>query len=266
MNRLIALFFALATCSFGAINAVNGVTASTASNINGVTAPSEVNGQALVSAGGAVSLTYHTNATNGTDGTNFNFASLAIGAAGDRDYVIAVVYGRPTSNGGSISAITIGGTSATLIPNASHSVDDGGASSLVAFYYAVVAAGTTTTVDVTFNTTTARAAVSIYTIKGAASMTPYDFAVAGASATSANLNVDSPSGDSVVLAACYIGNTSDLTIVWSGPPPTERDELRWDTSGNASSASATYSSSATNTVTCSWTLSSPFVGVSVVIQ
>lgn len=47
MKRLIALFLALATCSFGAINAVNGVAVTTSSNINGVTTPSAVNGQTI---------------------------------------------------------------------------------------------------------------------------------------------------------------------------------------------------------------------------
>jgi hypothetical protein len=66
MRNLLSIWvaaFSLLTCSFGAINAVNGVTASTASNINGVTAPSAVNGQSLVAGGGPISFSDNFNRT-----------------------------------------------------------------------------------------------------------------------------------------------------------------------------------------------------------
>ncbi len=54
---VLAASFGLLTCSFATINAVNGVTASTSSNVNGVTAPSAVNGQTLASGGSPVTFT-----------------------------------------------------------------------------------------------------------------------------------------------------------------------------------------------------------------
>lgn len=51
-----AAIFGLLTCSFADINAVNGVTASTSSNINGVTAPSAVNGLTLVASGAPITF------------------------------------------------------------------------------------------------------------------------------------------------------------------------------------------------------------------
>lgn len=268
MKRLIAIFFALGCSAFADINAVNGVAADTDSNINGVATPSAVNGQTLVSAGGALTLTYHTAATSGTDQTSYSFTSQAIGNAGDREYVIIAAIGRSTTNTGiGVSSLSVGGNSGTQIPNAlSQFNDSGGSSIVVAFYYATVASGTTATVDVTFNNPCAGAAVQVYTIKDVASMTPFDFATVGAgTGTSASLNTDTPSGDSVVLGSVYVASTSDLTFTWSAGMGKDND-LFWDTARNASSAHGSFASAATQTVTSTWGFNNINVGVSVTLQ
>ncbi len=121
MRNLLSIWtavFGLLTCSFGAINAVNGVTASTSSNINGVTNPSAVNGQTLASGGGgtparianvkasAVAPAVGTVTTSSVDTTG---ASLIIIAAAHYNATTAEV--TPSDNKG--NTWTAGGNDAT---------------------------------------------------------------------------------------------------------------------------------------------------------
>lgn len=215
----------------------NGLVVASIKNINGLDATS----------GGALTLTYLTNASDNTDLTTYTYSSLNIGAVGDRDYVVVVLYGRCVgSNGATVSTVTIGGVSAAQ--SVLRTANDTTNSIVVAIYTAAVPSGTTANVVVTYSTGMARAGCSLYTIKSNASITPVDTSSdANAGASTLNLNTDSPSGDSVILAGVYFALGADLPLSWTGL--TERDEMYFDGSANTSSASGSFSSAATNTIT-----------------
>lgn len=238
--------------AYAGVKARAGLAVASIKTINGLDA----------TGGGTPSITYQTNASSISDLSSYTFSAQAIGLAADRDYVIVGIFTRDTSTGTTISSVTIGGNSASQI--ISNNWDDAGAnSSIVALYYAAVASGTTADVVVNLSTTMLRCGIGVYTVKNVASMTPFDTGSANSTfGTTVNLNCDTPSGNSIILAV-FQAAASDVTMAWTGP--TENFEAFFENL-NTSGASASYSSAATQTVTGTAGGSSVIGGVSISLQ
>lgn len=96
-------------------------------------------------------------ATSSSDNTTYNFTTYSIGTASSTRRVIAVFYGDNGSNTGrTVSSATLGGVSATIDAQVTHS---SGGSAVVAIVSATVTTGTTATLSVTFSGGMNRAAV-----------------------------------------------------------------------------------------------------------
>lgn len=261
--RTIVLLFAPAFMA-GAVGSWNGIGFTA---LNGI-AQTSWNGTGISCASGSGPvLTYQTNATDSSDLTTYTFAAQAIGNPGDRDYVLVALYGSCIGTpGATISTVTIGGVSATqsiisIGNNASNT-----SSFVCGIYSAAVPSGTTADIVVTYSLGMAKAGVSVYTIKGNASITPTATNhFENTSATQSNLNTTTPSGNSVVLAAVYYGSGADVTVTWAGL--TKRDELYWDSNANASSASAAFSTSGSKTIVAAYSVGpGPTVSASACFQ
>lgn len=217
------------------------------------------------SGGGALTLTYLTNATDGTDQTNYSFASQSIGNPGDREYVLIVAVGRSlTTNAITVSSISVGGNSATQRATQTYA-DSGSASIVTAIWSASVASGTTATVDVNFSAGCAGAAVFVYTINNVSSIVPFDTGgQGGSSVVSVLLDCDAPSGDSVMLGGAYSGVASDVTFSWAGIA--KDAEVFWDTNRNASVAHGSYTTSGTKSIAATVGSTSIMCGVTASFQ
>lgn len=179
-------------------------------------------------------LAYQTAATSGTDTTSYSFTSTAIGTdTGSSRTIIVGVFGTETTTS-TISSITVGGVSGTLIHSNTQSA--GAQSSRVAFYAFQGVSGTTATVAVTWSTAQTRSGIIVWAAYNLSSIT----AVATASSTSMTapaLNVNT-SADGMVLACGHCNGSS--TYAWTGV--TERTDTQVETvgwsGGDASSLAA----------------------------
>jgi hypothetical protein len=96
-------------------------------------------------------------ATNSADNTTYSFNTYGIGTASSTRRVIAVFYGdNGSATGRTVSSATLGGVSATIDAQVTHS---SGGSGVVAIVSATVTTGTTATLSVTFSGGMVRAAV-----------------------------------------------------------------------------------------------------------
>ncbi len=214
-----------------------------------------------VTSSGALTYAWRDESGDATDTNSYSFASQAIGAEADRDYVLVFVFGRLTGTpSATISSVTIGGVSATQRGTSTAPASD---TTIVALFSAVVPSGTTATVGVTFSATMSRCVISVYTIKGNSSITPTaTTANYIGSATGLNLNVATPSGNSVILAASYAAAT-DNTMTWTG---LDKDFEAYYEGANVSSGSRAYASAGTQTVQMTFGAATHQVGLSAVFQ
>lgn len=127
------------------------------------------------------SLTWTDGVAESSAGTTITYSTRAFGAA-DANRVIAVFIAARMSTVNAITSVTIGGVSATLVPNTVQ--QNGGTNgSNSAIYYASVPTGTTGDVAVTYGAATMRTGISIYSI---ITSTPTPSIGTGSSAGSGN--------------------------------------------------------------------------------
>jgi hypothetical protein len=175
-----------------------------------------------VASGALPTLSYQTAAADATDATSYTFSSQAIGTdTGSTRTVLLAIYGLNVTALRTISSLTVGGVSGTLLH--SNSVSSGSFSS-VAFYAFTSVSGTTATVAVTWSGQQLRCQIGLWAAYDLSSLTPV--ATASSTSASATLNVNT-SADGMVLAAGY-GNAS-ATFTWTGV--TERYDAATETVG-----------------------------------
>lgn len=210
--------------------------------------------------GGVPSISYIGNNSSTANASTYTFTAEPIGVEANRDYVLIVVFSRDSSTGTSVSSLTVGGVSATQ--RCTVNWDDGGNSSVVAVY-SVAVTGTTADVVVNLSTTMLRCGIGVFTVKAVASLVPYDTSTANStSGTSLNLDCDTPSGDSFLLAA-FLAANADTTMAWTGPSESYEGFFE---SFNVSAATNTHGSAGTQTVTATAGVASPIGGFAITFQ
>jgi hypothetical protein len=191
-------------------------------------------------------VTYQTQTFTQSVGTQFTFSSQAFGtASSDRVVIVSVVVADGTA--GTVSAVTIGGVSATIIRQASDSTLTG------AIVAAAVPTGTTGSVVVDLSTSRGACAIGIWSATGQVSAA----GVASNSNTDlAELTLVAEDGGFVIGLCCNLGATP-RTTTWSGASEDFDDVAEENTyhsgasaatSGTAVSLQPTLSGAASPTV------------------
>jgi hypothetical protein len=192
-------------------------------------------------------VTYQGLAKTGFNLTNYNFSSQPLGTASADRVVIVFVSSIRASGGHTVSTVTIGGVSATILVQQSSS---GLTGALVA---AAVPTGTTGDVVVTLSAGGAGCGVGIWSATGLAGAV----AVAtGSNTNNAALTLSTDPGGFVVAGCAYdyAAAAGDVTNTWSGATEAFEDNFEEDmrfsgASDIISSSSVTVQPTLSETVT-----------------
>jgi len=170
-------------------------------------------------AGGSLSGTFLTSASNSSGLSTYTFASRDLGAAASDRQIVAVVVSH--SNAGvTLSSVTIGGVSATI--DANELASD--TSRRVTIARAAVPTGATGDVVITFGASAARCSVGLYRITGATATVGATNSAATTSTTFATTIQSTVGG--VVIAGATNGSSSNYNEVdWTGGDLTEDWQL-----------------------------------------
>ena len=173
-----------------------------------------------------------------TDASSYSFAAASIGtAAADRIVVVACSAYDDGAGSPTITAPTIGGTSAVI------AVSSNSSAIARSIFYLLVPSGTTATIATgALGSTCERCAIAVYTITGWTGYAPFLTATIGAATTAA------------VRAGCFgVGLTvssNTTAVTWAGL--TEDTDFSWEALRRYSAASGSFSvSNATESVTAS---------------
>lgn len=154
-------------------------------------------------------IVYLSNASDTTTQTTFTFSSVGLGAAASDRYIIVSVAARKAGTGGTISSVTVGGETATIITQITNSGDSN--SHVAGLAIAHVTSGTTGDIVVTMNTDHLRMAIGVWRAVSLSSPTPHDYG--SSTATNPTYDIDVLAGGFVVGMAST-SNTS--TFSWTG--------------------------------------------------
>jgi hypothetical protein len=172
------------------------------------------------------SISYQENEIDTTNASEYTFTGKAFGAAAARSLVIVGL-----SSQGTITAVTIGGVTATLAVS-------GGDSQHVHIYYAVVPTVSSGDVVVTFSASTGRCAIHIFAAYNLTSTTPTDTANDTADGSDVSSTIDVSERGVLVAVAVKENNT---TCTWTGV--TER----YDQQGEGTHTAGDYTATAAET-------------------
>lgn len=200
--------------------------------------------------GGGISLTYIGNTNDNSNLTTYTFSGVAIGPASTAKRIV-VATGTGGTSGGvhTCTSLTIGGVSATI--HATHG--KAGNNSGVAIASLLVTAGdsdSTKDIVVTWNSATARCAVTVYNILDETNATPVWAGAGAVTATTGTVpNTGTITGNPGAGVAC-IYTLNDGPYAWSVPAGsatvTERVDYTMEGSfGDYSSASFINADAAT---------------------
>jgi hypothetical protein len=142
--------------------------------------------------------------------TTYTYTAVPFGSArSDRIIVVSIVASNSASR--SVSSVTIGGVSATLVSSSNS------AAGLIftATYYAVVPTGTSGTVSVVFSGATRDVGVGVYSIVDASSSTPLSGGTYSNSSSNSGSITLSTSADAVIIGGVIVG-TAVTAFTWSG--------------------------------------------------
>lgn len=199
-------------------------------------------------------LTYQTSAVQAADATTYNFTSQAIGTAAADRYVIVTITGCIKSGSPGVSAVTVGGISATIVAQ----VDSGFTAAAIAI--AAVPTGTTATVVVTFNGTQYRAGIGVYSVTGlnSSTATGTDTDTTSSPSLSASSSSD---GFAIAVSSAYEAATTNMHT-WTSITE-DYDELV--ESGTNTQSGASEEGLSSGTFNCSVAFSGSPTAVSTVL-
>ena len=164
--------------------------------------------------GGISSVDWRDSGFDNTSRTTYTFSNMDIGTADDNRYVVISASMSSTNNVETPTSVTIGGVSAKEI------YSYGDESTVVypmsiAYWAALVPTGTTADVVVTYSSSRYAASLSVWSIVGMTSTTPYDTA----SDVSSNQNLSttiSRTTESVVIATTYVVDSYSSSTISGG--------------------------------------------------
>jgi hypothetical protein len=185
----------------------------------------------------AGAVTYLQAASTGSDLTTYTFSSQNFGTASSDRYIIVSFTARLLANSPavSISSVTAGGVSATIIAQAQNAITN---TNIVCLAIAAVPTGTTGDVVVVVSRAPLRASIQLWAATGI-DATVVDSATSTASAPTYAIDVPA---DGIAVAAVAGGSYTSGS--WSGM--TERYDFTYDGSGYSTGASDAFASTQTN--------------------
>lgn len=206
-----------------------------------------------VAAGGV--LTFLQSTSSATDASEYTFSSQNLGdAAADRYIIVAVGSRDSGTTSQSISSVTVGGVSATIVVQQRNSATNTDVAGLA---IAAVPNGTTGDVIVTFSETMLRCSIALYRATGLSSATPTDNG--SSTATAPTYAIDVLAGGFAIGTANSGVNSG--TATWTNLTE-DYDALVTGEYLNYTGASDTFETEQTNlAVTCTFTSSTNPVGV-----
>jgi len=165
---------------------------------------------------------------DGTAQTTYTFAGQNIGSASSTRYVVAAV-SLISSSARTISSVTIGGVTATVVPNGQ--TETLSFQYTIAFYIAAVPTGSTASIVVTASGVCDAAALSgVWAVYDLNSATPVDSDGDPTGASPFSVPSVTTSADGILLAAgMYLRNSGTAAFGWTNA--TERSDLSSSFSG-----------------------------------
>ena len=149
-------------------------------------------------------------ATTDTVGaTTYTFAGQNLGSAASDRYIVVAVMSRKAGASTSISSVTVGGVTATIVAQTSNTVSN---TSVTGIAIAAVPTGVTGDVVVTFGAATARCAIGLYRADNLLSATAHD--TDNSTAADPTVNLDIPSSGFAV--ATGVTGTGGTGTTWTG--------------------------------------------------
>lgn len=180
----------------------------------------------------AKTVTYLSLTGSGVDASSYTLSGTSLGAPAADRYIVAVVWTDAVAGSISISSVTIGGVSASLVTSASTS------GTVLAMYIANVPTGTTGDVVASFSATSDDHHIALWALTGLTSTTPID---TDSNTSNAALTMTSEVGG-VIIGAAWAADP--ITYTWSGA--TENYDSNYIATRTASGASG--STTATSTI------------------
>jgi hypothetical protein len=201
------------------------------------------------------------NAKDGTNTNSFSFTSQDLGAADAARYIVVVVCGYLASGNHNLTAMTIGGETASLVIAAGGAANNNARTEM---WIAAVPTGTTGTVDVTWDVPVSNCFISVYRLVGI-NPTAFDTATSTA-ADDMSVTIDCEAGGFIIAGSQNSNNSTDLTVTWAGVTEDVEDYINDgaipQTDNNWSSASDGFATAQTGlTVSANWSGSGEHAGV-----
>ena len=185
--------------------------------------------------------------------SEYTFSSRSLGEAADDRYILALVSTRKTATTGSISSITIGGVTATILSQVKNTT--GSNNSTMAVAIALVPSGTTGDVVVTMDMAFLRCAIGLYRLTDIESPTPYDLVTSQALDPTNTLNI--PANGFAIGGSFGIDSS---TCSWTGL--TEDFDVNFQTNGSHTGASKeSITAESGLTIIANWSASSASIGI-----
>ena len=153
---------------------------------------------------------YLQSASSTSDLSAYTFSSQNLGTAASNRYIVAVVASRYSSGTPTLSSVTIGGETATIVVQETSSDT---AANVMGIAIALVPNGSTGDVVVTWSASALRCAVSLYRVTGLGNAIKVDSSTT-TSGPDPSLSIDVPVGFVISGAACGTGGAASTS--WTG--------------------------------------------------
>lgn len=157
-----------------------------------------------------MALAFLQEAHSTSDLTTYTFSAQALGAASADRYIIVTAAGRKAGASTTISSITVGGVTATIVVQRTNTITNTAVSGIA---IAAVPTGTTGDVVVTFGAGMARCGIALWAVTGLASDTPTDTDSSVATAPTVNLDVVA---GGFAIGCAYDSASVGASATWAG--------------------------------------------------
>jgi hypothetical protein len=151
------------------------------------------------------SVTFASSAVSASNLTTYTFASQSISTAKDGRYIVVGIY-QASAPLVSVSTVTVGGVSATIIGSAASA-----ANNVVVFYGVRVNEGTTATIEVTFSGGALCASIGVWALYDLNSFTAVDTGT-----STANPGTDTLTTRDGGVAIAFAAGNAIYTCTWTG--------------------------------------------------
>lgn len=199
-------------------------------------------------------ITYLTRDNSVTAGASFTFSSKSLGDVSRDRYIIVGIGTRKGGTTGTISSVTVGGITATIITQVANTAGGNNVTEGVAIAH--VPTGTTGDVVVTMSEAFLRMGIGMWRATGIASMTPVDFGTSVAN--DPTYAIDMTANGGFAIGHGYL--TGAGTTAWTGL--TEDFDVNFNANGSHSGAHIEFAGTQTNTtILCDFSTGTANAGV-----